>query len=656
MRAGRRLLIQPLGFDAPIAIAAAELARYLTQMTDGNACALPPREALPKDSRARIVLGLSDHLPRRIGLGRLPVLDSRDDAYVIVPKRDVLYLAGANPRSVLFAAYRLLEELGCVFLRPGPAGEVVPRLRSLKLPSRAIREAASHRHRGICIEGYPRLEHVLGILDWMAKKKMNAFQLQFLHAGVFWRRGYLQSPESPPTVGEGSLPDADCEALDDHVIARVKELGMMLHRVGHGWTAAAVDLPGFGWERTKQRPAKDKRGWLAEVTGKRDIWHGIAANTELCYSQPQVREAFIEGVVRYARQHSEVDYLHVWMSDSYNNKCECAACRKLNPMDWYVTLIDAIGRRLKQDGLATHIVFLGYVDMLWPPETQRFTTDNVTFMYAPITRCFRHALDDPKCDAGESAARQPLNQVRLPNTNRAHADIMRQWRDWGVKDTFVFDYHNIWAVWEDGLGQDVAGVLAQDIKDLAGLGLEGFMSCQAIRAFYPTPYLACAMADLLWDRRRSLKSHRRAVMEAALGPHAAGVEEHLTTLVKTIQVGSSYAHRRLTDAGVGTREQLAALAAYAEKHATRFRSRAKQAKSEVVRTSLEIVALQADHVARIARARLAALDKDAAALKTMRAEYEAALPALLDRCAPWIDPLFGQAMRGVLDEAERAAQ
>lgn len=351
---------------------------------------------------------------------------------------------GSNPRSVLFAAYRLLEELGVVFLRPGPNGEVVPAGRRLSLPTRPLREQASYRHRGICIEGAPRLAHVLDVLDWMAKKKMNTFQLQFLHAGVFWRRGYQE-------VGD-RLSESDCYALDDRVIARVKDLGMVLHRVGHGWTSAAVGVPGLGWERTAQRPARDKRGWLAEVNGKRDLWEGIAANTELCYSQPQVRQAFVEQVVTYARQHSEVDCLHVWMSDSYNNKCECADCRKQTPSDWYAMLVEAIGRRLKQEQLATHVVFLGYMDLLWPPDRVRVTTDNVIFMYAPITRCYRHPLDDPKCQEPAGAARPKLNRCRLPRTNRAYAQIMRSWSKLKLPDTFIFDYHMMWAVWSDGLG------------------------------------------------------------------------------------------------------------------------------------------------------------------------------------------------------------
>jgi hypothetical protein len=650
MRTSRRVVIQPVGFEAPVAVAAAELARYLPQLAPVAVEVLPPREAAPKESKAQIVLGTSFHLLLGLGLRNLPAPSAWDDAFAIIPKAGVLYLAGSNPRSVLFAAYRLLEALGAVFLRPGRNGEVLPKRKALRLPQRPIREKASYRHRGICIEGSPRLEHVLDILDWMAKRRMNAFQLQFVHSGVFWKRGYQQSPEVEGTVWGEWMPKWDSEALDDRVIARAKELGMMIHRVGHGWTAATVGLDGTSWEKTEQRPPASKRQWLAEVNGKRRLWGEVPANTELCYSNPEVRAAFVETVMRYARQHSEVDLLHVWLSDAYNNKCECAGCRAKSPSDWYVELVNAIGQRLKDEGLPMRIVFLGYVDLLWPPQQARLTADNVTFMYAPITRCFRHALDDAKCDAGESAARPALNECRLPRTNRAYAEVMREWTKLGPKDTFLFDYHNIWVVWQDGLGFDVAEVMAQDMADLAGLGLDGFMSCQAIRAFYPTPYLAMAMADGLWNRRLPRKQHRRAVMEAAFGEQAALVEEYLGQLVKMVRLGKDYEHDSRLQPGRGSREELTAVARFAARHQQQFAKLAKSATSEVIRTSLEIMAVHADHAARLARARIAANEGDKKALEKMRAEYEAYLPGVLARYAPWVDPLIGRAMMQVLGE------
>ena len=486
--AADHIVIQPLGFDSPTQIAARELAKYLPRMAKVTVEVRPAREGLPKGSDATIVLGTSTNM--YVGapwFAHLPA-PHEEDALAIVPKGGVLYLVGNRPRCVLFAAYRLLEELGCVFLRPGPRGEIIPKLKSPAFPTKPLREQASYHHRGICIEGSPRLEHVLDLLDWMAKKKMNAFQLQFEHGGVFWKRGYRTSPEIAPTeLSDDFFPAWDSRTLDDRVIAKLKSLDMMVHRVGHGWTAEVFGMKGLDWTPTKLRPKKALQHRIAEVKGKRVLFEGKPSQTDLCYSQAEVREAFLETVVRYARRHSEVDYLHVWLSDAYTNKCECAACRTKSPTDWYVEVVEALGRRMKDEGLRMRIVFLAYVDLLWPPDTARVTADNVTLMFAPITRCFKHALNDPKCDTGESTARPEHNLLWMPRTNRANAEIIRSWQKLKIADTFIYDYHNAWAAWLDGLGGDVGAITARDMKDLKDLGIGGMMSCQAVRAFLPTP-------------------------------------------------------------------------------------------------------------------------------------------------------------------------
>jgi hypothetical protein len=652
MPAGKPITIQPLGFEPAVEHAARELARYLPKLADVRARVMATLPALPTNLAPDIVLATSPYLDE-LGLGSLPRPHDMDDALAIIPKRGTLYLTGSNARSVLFGAYRLLEELGAVFVRPGPHGDVLPRKRKrLALLNRPIRENASYRHRGVCIEGAPRLDHVLDILDWMAKKKMNAFQLQFRHSGEFWRRGYNDSPEVPPAPRTGRLTDDECYELDDRVIARVKQLGLMLHRVGHGWTAFTVDLPGFDWGTYNLRPPEEKQSWLAQVKGKREVWMRIPVNTELCYSNPAAREALIDEVVTYAARHPEVDLLHFWMSDAFNNKCECSECRRITPTDWYILLVNEVAGRIKEQGLRTRIVFLGYFDLLWPPERERLRVDNATFMYAPISRCHTHPLTDSKCDEDFDIARPRLNQVRLPRANRPNADIARQWLPLKLPDTFLFDYHLGSRSFRDGLGSDIGRVMAQDVKDLASLGLNGLMSCQNIRCFYPFPYLPNAMADMLWNSRQSIAAHRRKIMSAAFGKHVKEVEAYFARTMRAFRVGPEYKHGTVSPTEA-QRKRLTEIAAFAAAAQKRFTALRKTENSGVVRESLGLAALHAQHAALIARAYLAALDRDKKAIARMRAAYDAQFPKVLREFAGLMDPAVGNWVRHAFNIAER---
>jgi len=651
MPAAMTILIQPLGFEAPVAKAASELARYLPKLTPVKARALPPRAVVAGGTRPAIVLGTPAHMGGA-GIGALPEMHALDDALAVIPRGGVVYLTGSNPRSVLFAAYRLLEEMGAVFLRPGPDGEVLPRKAGAALPRRAIREKASYRHRGVSIQGAPRLEHVLDLLDWMAKKKMNSFELMFRHSGVFWRDGYAGLEMDAASRAE-RLSDADCLALDDRVIARVQENGMVLHRVGHGWTTAAAGYVGYDWETLTALPEGVRQSWLAEIDGRRELFHGVAINTELCYSNPEARAALVEEAVVYARQHSEVDVLLVWMSDTRNNKCECAECRKKTPSDWYAIAINEIAARLKAEHIPTRVNFLGYQDLLWPPAETTFATDNVVFMYAPIWRCFRHPLADPKCDQDHALTsdRPALNRCELPSTNRIYAEAAKQWQQLGIRDSFLFDYHLWRVVWEDGMGQDIGAVMAQDVKDLRDFGLDGFISCQTMRAFYPLPYLPNVMADMLWNRELPVRPHRKGIMSAGFGEHAGEAEEYFARLVRLFWVADSYEHRTVLDdhtpAARATLSEIAAAAAQAQ---SRFRALA-HAERGVVRRSLELLAVHAEQVRTIADVRVACMDRDKRAAAAMRAAYEKRLPAILRDFHPWIDPLIAEPVMRAFEQA-----
>ncbi len=636
--------IAPIGFHSAIAIAADELGHYLPRLAPVmcrvlTCCSYPPQKA-----RVQILLGTSEHLNPR-GLRNVPALSDCDDAFLIKEFRAALYLIGSNPRSVLYAAYRLLEHFGVRFIRP--ASEVIPRRKRISWRGLRIRESASYRHRGICIEGAPRLEHVLGLLDWMAKKKMNTYQLQFRHAGAFWRKGYTLTgqigPEQVRPAEERRRPevltDRDCYALDDRVIHRCRELGFIVHRVGHGWTAAAVGRAGIGWAKTRRRVSRSRQSYIALVNGKRAFFKGVPTNTELCYSNPSARDAFVNQVLQYARTHSEVDVIHVWLSDSYNNNCECKACAGKSPSDWYAILINEICQRLEAEELPHRIVFLAYVDMIWPPEQERLVHPKAILMFAPITRCFVHPLVDTQCSEDACLDRSLLNRAVLFRRNRLFTVTAKSWRGKHPGDAFLFDYHLMWACWSDGWGLDMGRIMAQDMKHLDELGLDGMVSCQTQRCFWPHPHTMHAMADMLWNRSLSEATQRRKVFADTYGEAAKLAFEYWNGVVKKTGSGRSYDHKTVFSATEpSTTVKLDNLAAWLSKMQQALRSAAGKLGEPVHRDSLRLLAAHASLTSLLVAARLGALAGSCKRLDKAREKARKRIAEIICNFDLWVDP------------------
>jgi len=352
------------GRHRTLTFAARELAKYLGKATRKTVAV--SRET-PKRRGELFRIGLCEQLKLK------PPAAARSGADWICVKRceGGYILTGSNPRSVLYAVYRYLQKLGFRWIRPGRYGEIIPRLKTSVVRGFSINETASYPYRTICIEGACSQQHVTDLIDWMAKHGMNGYFVQFEYGTVFFERWYKHAQN------RYMKPDkCNPRKIVERLIRELQKRSMRFERMGHGWTCLPLNVAAEGWGTSKVHMPSSKRQWLAKINGKRQFWHDVPLNTNLCYSNPKVRQGMTDAIVEYARAHGEVDALHLWLADGSNNNCECKGCQKARPADFYVHLLNELDERLTAAGLDTRIVFLIYVDLLWPPEKARIRNQN----------------------------------------------------------------------------------------------------------------------------------------------------------------------------------------------------------------------------------------------------------------------------------------
>ncbi|NLC57155.1 MAG: DUF4838 domain-containing protein [Armatimonadetes bacterium] len=513
-----------LSEEAPVQWAAAELSRILGRTT-GAAVTVAAGPA-PAGAPA-IQVGTFADFPGRV-TPRSSGHPFDDEIFIDAGPEGVL-IAGVNPRSALLAAYRFLTELGCRWVRPGADGEYLPPIADPFARRIHLQETPSYRHRGLCIEGAVSWEHVRDLIDWLPKVGMSAYFVQFREAYQFFVRWYQH--EFNPLMPKEPFTLEDARRYTRQIADEMRKRGLILHMVGHGWTCEPFGVAGLGWFAYTDPVPQSYYDICAEINGKRDLWGGIPLNTNLCYGNPAVRATMVRAIADYAAEHPEVDILHLWLADGSNNQCECPLCRDQIPADLYVKLCNEVDAELTARGLPTKIVFLIYVDLLWPPEKETLVNpDRFILMFAPITRTYTRSFT--AAATGELPAIPPYtrNKLQFPSAPEANLAFLRGWQRMFQGDSFDFDYHLMWDHFRDPGYCALAKVLHQDLRGLRDLGLGGFNSCQVQRAFLPTGLLMAVMARTLWDRDVAYDAVADDLYQASFGPDWAKVRAYTERL------------------------------------------------------------------------------------------------------------------------------
>jgi hypothetical protein len=359
---------------------------------------------------------------------------------------------------------------------------------------------------------------------------MNSYFNQFRVPFTFFDRWYTHrnNPELEPVPVSA---DEVAGMVEDH-IGEIKKRGMLYHAVGHSWTCEPFGIEGNGWDVKEYPVPEESKKFLAEVKGVRELWGGIPLNTNLCYGNPEVRDRMTGAIAAYCREHGAVDYVHFWLADAYNNHCECDLCRDTEPSDFYVMMMNQLDEKLSGAGLKTRIVFLLYQELLWEPKREALKNpDRFVLMFAPISRTYSTAYADAEISEKEVLEPYVRNRITLPRDVGVNMARLRRWQE-NVPgcDSFIYDYHYMWDHLKDPGYMDIARVVCGDMKNLDKLGLNGMVSCQTQRAFFPTGLGAVMMAEALWNRDLNFEAAAKRYFESVYGADAALVFEYLSGL------------------------------------------------------------------------------------------------------------------------------
>ncbi|MBP3605692.1 MAG: DUF4838 domain-containing protein [Clostridia bacterium] len=528
--------------------AAQELSRYYVRMTGNSAPEISYAEA---PCERAITLGLLSALSRPAQDVSDPVLEDVIDIRVENGKG---FIAGSNRRSVLMGVYRYLRAAGCRFIRPGEDGEYVPQC-DLDAFSFTYRKKADHIFRGECCEGAVSYEHMRDTVYWMPKVGMNMFMIEGLVPYTYMHKWYAHVANL--RLSEGAITDRDFLVGEIAKLERdIVKLGLQFHNVGHGWMFEPFGIH-HGPPSHEATLPEDAKQYLALVNGKRDFYHSTFL-THFCYSNPEARKKLISFWLDYAKKKPYVDFFHVWLADGKNNHCECEACVKREPSDWYIIFLNELDAALTREGIDAKLVLILYVDTNRPPVTEKLCNPERFVLLSACSIDYNIGYEATSFE-GEIPP-YVRNQYKNPSAALAH-HWRKQWKDGFGKSipSCVYEYRFYNFTYNDIGGMHLAEGVHRDMKRMRLMGFDGNMSDQTVRSFFPTALPMSILAETLFDVNTDYESFAEDHFRHAFGADADKARAYLEKISEIFDpriMNASYRSAGVEEDGIGNQSQL----------------------------------------------------------------------------------------------------
>ena len=441
------------------------------------------------------------------------------------------YIAGSNPRSILMGVYRYCASAGCQYLRPGADGDYVPHA-DLINHSFKYRKKADQPFRGEITEGAFSYEHARDVVYYLPKIGMNAFMIEGTVPYTYMHKWYGHVANTK-LRRKGQRTDYGMLQKYMGLLERdVKRAGLQLHTLGHDWMfrkmGTGKDIPA---QEQDSYLTDDKRELLALLNGKRGINRDVFY-TNFCYTNPKARQILVDTVVEYAESHKHVDYVHLWLADAANNWCECEECRKTEPSDQYITLLNEIDGALTEKGLDTRLVLIMYVETIRPPRFNRLKNPERFCMTVAIGSHYEEGYKKLECN--EELPPYKINDWKLfsaPLLFKCHDDWKKICN--GLKST-VFEYRFYIDQYCDLGHMQLSRETHRDMKNLDVVNFNGCLSDKTPRMYMPTALPMIMLGETMFDKNLDFDKRADEYFEGAFGADGAKCREYLEALSKLL--------------------------------------------------------------------------------------------------------------------------
>jgi hypothetical protein len=472
--------------------AASELSKYLAKAIDVNATIVTGKTNTLVGGNIFWVGNLMED--DRLAKDGFPIAKLRgvklvEDGVCIDGDGQQVILTGRGCRGALAAVYTYLENvLECHW--PEPGQETVPKLVEWKPATIHLIVNPPFAFRGIAIHGACSKEHFAQLVDWLAKNRMNAFQLH-------------------PSQYDG---------VRAYVLDAVLDRGLMPNIGGH----SREDF----LSTAKYRPGHPD--WFATNQGVK--------TEQLCYSNHESVAMYAANVVAYLKSHPEIAMVSVWPKDGYGF-CECPRCKVAtgNGADLLLTYLNQVAEKVHAEMPGVTIEFLAYIHYLAAP------THVKPKSYVVPTFCEHY---------GSLGARDHFHAITdNREANRRLREELDKWISVSGQVT-QFSYYGDDCI-KRFLYRPIPDVIVADYHYYKSVGLAGhFVLLTNPESWWSHAVTLYACARAGWDRNLGVRQIEADYYRSFYGLAAEAMKNHAAILVALHEVKPATANTQQHNASL----------------------------------------------------------------------------------------------------------